>query len=160
MKNRTQLSIKINTKFTAILLTYLGVIPFLLAVLISLSQFIPDSIGSPITYAGFKAKAIIHSYSVIILSFLSGIQWGVSMDSQKHSNFILISNVFALISWFSLMAFGSTFAISLLLFCLIAALFTDSFAFKYQLIPEWFWQLRKKVSLIVCIAILIVLFTT
>jgi hypothetical protein len=143
-------------------LTYLGVLPFLFAVFISISPHmnLPDFLGGEIAYAGFKAKALLHSYAVVILSFLAGIQWGVCLHDNKQTKLILISNVLAIMAWLSLMAFASKFALSILLFGFIIALIADSKAYKNQLIPKWFWHLRMKVSVIVCLALLIVIFVT
>jgi hypothetical protein len=144
------------------ILTYLGALPFLFAAFISLSPFIslPDFLGGEIAYAEFKAKALMHSYAVVILSFLAGIQWGVSLHDHKQTKLILISNVLAIMAWLSLMSFASILALSILLLGFIIALIADRKAYKEQLIPEWFWQLRKKVSAIVCLTLLVVLLAT
>jgi hypothetical protein len=140
-------------------LTYLGAVPFVLAAIISLSPYmsLPTFLGGDIAYAGFKAKALMHSYAVVIISFLAGIQWGVCLHDHKQSKLILISNVLAIMAWLSLMAFASKLALSILLLGFIFALIADRKAYMNQLIPDWFWQLRKKISFIVCLALSIVL---
>jgi hypothetical protein len=143
-------------------LTYLGTIPFLFAALIGLSPYliIPDFIGGDIAYSGFKAKALMHSYAVVILSFLAGIQWGISFQQDKPTRLLLVSNVLAILAWLSLMAFATKFALSVLFFGFIIALITDLLAHNNQLIPTWFWQLRQKASFIVCLSLLIVILAT
>jgi len=144
-------------KSVAIILTWLGTIPFIIAALISLSQYIPENVFKPILYAEFKAKALIHSYSVVIASFLAGIQWGVSINQNKNTQFFIMSNVIAIAAWLSLMAFFSTFSLSVILIALIVALFVDYRAFSLQFIPHWFWKLRKKATFVACTSMLIVI---
>jgi len=146
----------------AIALTYLGAIPFLIAAFIGLSPYIniPESLGGEIVFSGFKAKTLIHTYAVVILSFLAGIQWGISLNHDKPNKYLMASNLLAILAWFSLMAFASKLAISFLLCGFIIALLVDRVAYKNQLIPTWFWHLRKKISLIVCVSFLIVLLAT
>jgi len=141
------------------LLTYLGALPFLFAAFLSLSSYIslPEILGRDIAYAGFKAKALMHSYGVVILSFLAGIQWGICLYNNNKTKLLLISNVLAIMAWLSLMSFASKFALSILLLGFIIALLADRNAYKNQIIPEWFWQLRKNISVIVCLALLVVI---
>lgn len=143
-------------------LTYLGALPFLLAVFISLNPYLnlPESLGGKITFADFKAKALMHTYAAVILSFLAGIQWAVSLNDIKHSKLLLVSNFIAIIAWLSLLFFASKIALFLLLLGFIMALIADHYAYKNQLLPEWFWLLRKKISLIACLAILFVIIIT
>ena len=140
-------------------LTYLGALPFLFAAFISLSPYmsLPEFLGGDIAYAGFKAKALMHSYGVVILSFLAGIQWGICLYNDKQTKLLLISNILAIMAWLSLMAFASKFALSILLLGFIVALLADRKTYMNQLIPDWFWLLRKKISAIVCLALLVVL---
>jgi hypothetical protein len=91
-------SSKTKSNYTTKNSTYLGTLPFFIAVLISFSQYIPESFGNPIIYGEFKAKALLHSYSIVILSFISGIQWGISMDSIKPSKFLFMSNAIVITS--------------------------------------------------------------
>jgi len=140
-------------------LTYLGAIPFLFAVFIGLSPYIyiPEFLGGEIAYPGFKAKALMHSYAVVILSFLAGIQWGISLQHDKPTKLLLLSNVLAIMAWLSLMAFATKLAISVLLTGYVIALLTDKMAHKNNLIPTWFWQLRIRISIVVCLALITVL---
>ena len=141
-------------------LTYLGVLPFILAALIALSQYIslPAFLGGDIAYAGFKSKALMHSYAVVILSFLGGIQWGVLLQQQSQHKRLLLSSAIALMAWISLMAFTTTLAFIILLIGYALALFSDRNAHINHLIPAWFWELRKRITSVVCVAILVVVF--
>lgn len=155
--NTTVQSIKL-----AKILTYLGALPFLFAAFLSLIQFInlTDFFGVSAALSGYKAKILMHTYAVVILSFLAGIQWSFSLNNPNSLRFLLISNVLALSAWFSLVALASKIALTILLMGFICALLMDFMAHKNQFIPDWFWQLRKKISVIVCAAILTVLLTT
>lgn len=143
-------------------LTYLGALPFIVAVYIGLSPYlyIPEFLGGDIVYSGFKSRTLAHSYAVVILTFLGGIQWGLSFQHEKPNKLLIISTILALLAWISLMAFASKTALVILLIGFIVALFVDSFAHKKQLIPTWFWRIRIKISTIVCISMLVLILLT
>ncbi|MFK8010430.1 MAG: DUF3429 domain-containing protein, partial [Marinicellaceae bacterium] len=132
----------------AIILTYLGSLPFLIAVFIALSPYfnVPEFLGGEIVYSGFKARVFMHSYGAVILAFLAGIQWGISLQQNKPNKLIIISNILAIMAWLSLMTIASKFALSVLLVGFIIALITDYFSYKKESLPTWFWQLRKRIS--------------
>ncbi len=147
------------TKRTTTLLTYFGAIPFLIAVFIGLSPYLslPEFLGGEIAYSGFKAKALMHSYAVVILSFIAGIQWGISLHDNKKTLVLWLSSFLALLAWISLMAFATKMALSVLFFGFIVALVADRKAYINHIIPVWFWQLRKKISFIVCLSLLTII---
>jgi len=151
-----------TTDRQAQVLTYLGAIPFVLAVLVAINIHIsyPEILGGDIAYAAFKAKALAHSYAVVILSFLAGIQWGISLGEQVTRRLYIVSNVIALVAWFSLMVFAQSEGLMVVLSGFIVALWIDQKAYKRRMIPEWFWKLRIKATAIVCISLLSVLLLT
>jgi hypothetical protein len=140
-------------------LTYLGALPFLCAVLLSLSPYLnlPNYFGGNIAYPAFKSKALMHSYGAIILSFLAGIQWGSYLHNTKQIQLLIISNIIAVFAWLSLMVFATKLALFILLIGFITTLITDFYSNKNQIIPLWFWELRKRISIIVCLSILTVI---
>jgi hypothetical protein len=78
---------------TAIGLGVAGLIPFLLAAAASLNS-------QPLF--GYSAEAVFLGYSVVILSFLCGTLWGLSMaspDSPPSGAVLLTSNLLALVAW-------------------------------------------------------------
>mgnify|MGYP001039077182 FL=1 len=74
-------------------LGYMGLIPFLFGLLLSLtdSQFL-----------GLSGETLFITYSVVILSFLSGILWGngiENFESQSSNKALILSNVIVLVAW-------------------------------------------------------------
>lgn len=80
------------------LLGYAGLLPFLLATLAELmSVTLPVSV-QPLT--------LLITYGAIILSFLAGVLWGRGMhraDSEATNGLVILSNVFALLAWLTLL---------------------------------------------------------
>ena len=82
-----------QTRNTMAKLGYMGLIPFLFGLLLSLtdSQFL-----------GLSGETLFIAYSVVILSFLSGILWGngiENFESQSSNKALILSNVIVLVSW-------------------------------------------------------------
>ena len=82
-----------QTRNTMVKLGYMGLIPFLFGLLLSLtdSQFL-----------GLSGETLFITYSVVILSFLSGILWGngiENFESQSSSKVLILSNMIVLIAW-------------------------------------------------------------
>jgi len=148
-----------KTNRTARTLIYLGTLPFVFALLIASYDYMNVStyIDYNINFARFKSYAIAHSYGSIIVAFLAGIQWGVSLHQDDTKRYFIISNLLALLAWISLGAFASFTGISILLFCFLLALLIDRHAFHADIIPDWYWQLRKNVTLCVVVTLILLL---
>ncbi|PMH27710.1 hypothetical protein BCU71_03890 [Vibrio lentus] len=86
-----------QTRNTMAKLGYMGLIPFLFGLLLSLtdSQFL-----------GLSGEALFITYSVVILSFLSGILWGngiENFESQSSNKALILSNVIVLVAWLAVL---------------------------------------------------------
>ncbi|MCF7495457.1 DUF3429 domain-containing protein [Vibrio sp. L5-1] len=82
-----------QTRNTMAKLGFMGLIPFLFGLLLSLtdSQFLDLS-----------GETLFITYSVVILSFLSGILWGngiENFESQSSNKALILSNVIVLAAW-------------------------------------------------------------
>lgn len=123
---------------TAKTLTYLGIVPFLTSLVLAIVAFLNDSL-----LPDNLAWVVAHSYGVIILSFLAGIQWGVSLPATQTHNYFILSNVFSLLAWLTFLDFAGLYGMSGLFFLFGLVLMTDRKMANQQLIPNWFWHLRK-----------------
>lgn len=102
---------------------------------------------------------ILH-YSAIILSFIGAIYWGIAMKTikfQKNAsqlgwNSYGWSVTPALIAWLATLLIAKL-ALLLLMLGFVAAYFYDLRAFKNGLIPVWYINLRKPLTLIVLICL-------
>ena len=116
-----------QTRSTMLRLGYLGLIPFAFGLLLILLDAQFFSLGG---------EQLFVSYSVVILSFLSGVLWGRAIDYPEQSlsrKALLLSNVFLLIAWAALLqGAGST---SLTIIVLAAGYIAVWFS-EYQLRPQ------------------------
>lgn len=126
-------------------LGYLGLIPF------ALSAF---AISFELSIFNTSALLIFVSYSAIILSFLSGVMWGNSLNHKESSTnryTLLLSNLFALLAWFSLLHSTDNYtwaivALMLGFICIrIAEIKLNS---AHQ--DEYYQQLRNRLTTCVC----------
>ncbi len=124
----------------AFLLAMAGTLPFFLGLLLLVA-------GWPLQQ--FSGAMLSHTYGVVIVSFLAGIQWGVYLFAQGHLNLFIASNLIALLAWFSLLLAGRFIGFLLLDVCFIAALVVDWYCHRDGIISKWFWTLRWQVSAIV-----------
>ncbi|WP_162846850.1 DUF3429 domain-containing protein [Marinicella litoralis] len=140
-------------------LTYLGAIPFILALLIaSYGYFNLDSLlGHEVRFTRFKSYFLAHTYGAVIVAFLAGIQWGSCLNQTNENNHFIISTVLALMAWSSLFAFASFIGVLTILITLVLALLVDRHAFRKGLIPAWFWLLRIRISLMIILTLSLLL---
>jgi hypothetical protein len=90
---------------TRIILTCLGFIPFVAAT----CALVVD-----ITLFGFHGTHIFITYAAIIVSFLAGSTWGLFLLQQASKRKLILTNVIALIAWWSLFTEPSFLAFGLL----------------------------------------------
>lgn len=86
-----------HTKETMTKLGYMGLIPFVAGLFVSLT-------GS--TLFGLSGEALFITYSVVILSFLSGILWGSGIENYENpwsNKALVLSNVIVLAAWLSVL---------------------------------------------------------
>ncbi|WP_135458964.1 DUF3429 domain-containing protein [Vibrio echinoideorum] len=82
-----------QTRNTMAKLGYMGLIPFLFGLLLSLTES---------QFLGLSGETLFITYSVVILSFLSGILWGngiENFESQSSNKALVLSNVIVLVAW-------------------------------------------------------------
>ncbi|WP_210449034.1 DUF3429 domain-containing protein [Vibrio crassostreae] len=86
-----------QTRNTMAKLGYMGLIPFLFGLLLSLT----DS-----QLLSLSGETLFITYSVVILSFVSGILWGngiENFENQSSNKALVLSNVIVLASWLAVL---------------------------------------------------------
>ncbi|MEZ8009804.1 MULTISPECIES: DUF3429 domain-containing protein [Vibrio] len=86
-----------QTRDTMAKLGYMGLIPFLFGLLLSLT----DS-----QFFSLSGETFFITYSVVILSFLSGILWGngiENFESQSSNKALILSNIIVLAAWLAVL---------------------------------------------------------
>ncbi|AIS56900.1 DUF3429 domain-containing protein [Vibrio coralliilyticus] len=90
-------------------LGYLGLLPFALSLI---------CIVTGASLFGLTGEEMFISYSVVILSFLSGVLWGNGIDHSVDKisrNALLLSNLFAVMTWGVLLLSRQNTALALIL---------------------------------------------
>lgn len=136
-----------------LLLTLAGAIPFVgLALLLFAAPVWGDAI---LFYYGFV------TYGAIILTFLSGIHWGLAVAYGRHALsrvciiLMLWSNLVALCAWFCLLVFESPLAIALLAVGFTVQWLMDRRLYQTYFIPQWFMRIRSIITPIVVASCLV-----
>lgn len=135
----------------AVLLGYAGLLPF-----------VSGALGIWVIPEGWRVVvlAALLDYAAVILAFMGAIHWGLAMRAQETSEAARIqlglSVVPPLLGW---LAISSGMPISLALpLCLLAfgGLYAaDLRAVKLGLAPQWYPSLRRPLTIIVCLSLLV-----
>ena len=130
-------------------LTIAGLIPFVIG---TVYQINPEMLP-PWNWLAL----IIPYYSAVILAFLGGIQWGVSLSHPHISTpqWLIVSNVTALIAFVSLLLPSLTITLVTLLIGYGIALAADIRIFQSARPPHGYRALRVVITSIVGILLLI-----
>jgi len=128
----------------ASLLSYLGVLPFLFCAVAIIAGYEQD-----------KATFILRAYGAIIVSFISGIHWGLCMkDNQRKTVWLLAtSNAIALLAWASLLMHHAISALVTLTLSFVFLLAIDRKLYRLGQIELWFIKLRNRATLFVIISL-------
>jgi hypothetical protein len=107
---------------------------------------------------GIDSTNFARTYSAIIISFLCGIHWAVSLffADKCPRNLMITSNVVALLAWASLLATHQPVAITLQALCFLYLLTLDFKLRDAMILPEWFYNLRRNATIIVVLCLAVV----
>ena len=122
------------------ILGYLGLIPFL-------------ALSSLAIYGWSYANTLLISYSLLIVTFLAGILWSMTLKYHLSSWLAIFSNMVMLASWGLMLIsdmHGIYYAISILF---ILVYLVETFTLK-DLYPEGFYTLRSQLTLIAVLSLL------
>lgn len=145
---------------SALLLGLFGTLPFIIgAVLSALPDLVANQTGAPIFISKIAGVTILTSYSMVILSFMSGALWGFAAHSAKTSAYVL-SVIPALFVFFNaIFAFVITATgqgqptLLPFIFGFAAILILDRSFTKSGLAPAWWLKLRLIITTIVLICL-------
>jgi hypothetical protein len=103
------------------------------------------------------------SYSAVILSFLGGINWGITMNDPKKADdtkILLISLTPSLVGWAALLFNGTRLVLFSLFIAFTLQYLFDRVVGRNHYLPPWHLQLRGRLTFIVNASILFVLSST
>lgn len=128
----------------ACLLTYLGILPFLICAITIFSGFDQE-----------KTVFILRAYAAVIVSFISGIHWGIGMkDSQRSMVWLLVtSNIISLLAWGALLIHQVISGLITLTLLLVLLLVIDNKLYGMRQIEFWFIELRRQATFLVVLCL-------
>ena len=151
-----------NIPKTAIVLSFLGLIPFFI---FSIFQMISLSSITSQSYLLINAELdkLLLSYGLIILSFMAGTHWGFAAKSSGVlstkaylSSVIPTFLVFLIIpEHFFSVSHNIKLSLALLLLGFLGILLFDVHHWKEKLAPQWWLSLRVPLTLIVVLLLLV-----
>lgn len=127
-------------------LTLLGAVPFVAPIVAHL-----------LGYEDIHLRLFALSYGAIIAAFLCGIHWGLFLmrAQQTRINLLITSNVFTLLAWASLLTLIPHLQYLIQIVCFVSLWMIDWKLAKEGVIPMWFFQLRKIITSIVLLSLLL-----
>jgi hypothetical protein len=126
-------------------LGFCGLLPFIGLTLLVLTDYLGW---------GPVAGDALRVYAALILSFLGGVSWGIALRGQQESLYSL-SMIPFFGAWAALLAAG-VFSYGLLMAAFVAAHVIDHHARARQLLPGWFFTLRRQLTIGVLICLIAV----
>jgi len=126
------------------LLALAGAMPFWLCTLALLLGL--DGVG----WVGVAASQLLASYTLLIVSFMAGTLW------QRHNTrTTALSNLIALLAWFSywVLPLASFLLVAAVLFSWLLQI--DGQRYRSGMLSHHYWQTRKAVTLLVCLALVV-----
>lgn len=132
------------------MLTYSGTLPLIVSLLFTqFPLFLVDT------------KLVVNAYSAIIISFLCGIHWAVYLFFAEKcpSNLLLTSNAVALLAWGSLLIEPQFLSNALQVLCFLYLLTLDLKLCVAEILPGWFYSLRRNATVIaiLCLSVMMIL---
>ena len=124
----------------AIYLGYLGLIPFILSLIMA------------VYFEQFKetSEQAFIVYSIVIISFMSGIHWGIAINSDdKRRTKFIVSTIPPVLVWFAFLCFPSYFLVITLGFVHLAGLRVDRMIFEHLDMQSSYLRMRIRLAAIV-----------
>lgn len=134
------------------LLGYLGLLPFIAITL---------AMGLASHYQAFYKTALL-SYGAVILTFVGALHWAIAMQARDVNPAVLRHHYLwsvlpSLAAWVALLL-PYVYGVSLLVLFFTLALWRDCLLARLIAVPDWYLPLRKNLTLVVTICLLMATF--
>lgn len=133
-------------------LTFAGTIPFIAAAILLI-------MGVDAVRLFGKTEHILAVYGLVIATFMAGAQWGIHLsltdDNRWAVRLPIVSNVVALILCLGFLTLSAVGFIGLLIFAFISLLMVDYGLYQAQIISPDYFTVRKYVTAIVVVALIV-----
>ena len=146
----------------ALIVGLLGIIPFIFSSTMQIFE-VPENYWLNFIFDNNKHDNILIIYGAIILSFMSGSFWALTLksDSALSKKVYMLSVSPSLVMFFFLSAHvlfltsNTNYSFVVLILCFIGILMCDFYFLKIQLVPKWWLKLRLLLTPIVIILLLV-----
>lgn len=135
----------------ALLLGYAGLIPF-----------ISGALGIWVTPEGWRVVVLraLLDYSAVILAFMGAIHWGLAMRAENAGEAaqmqLGLSVVPPLLGWLAISGgMPTSLALPLCLLAFAGLYAADMRAVRLGLAPQWYPALRRPLTIVVCLSLLL-----
>lgn len=133
-------------------LTFAGTIPFIACAILLVMEV------DAIRILG-KTEHVLVVYGVVIATFMAGAQWGNHLNLANNNSWVvrlpMFSNIIALLLWLGFLSLSTLGFIWLLIVSFIILLLIDYGLYQAQIISSAYFTVRKYVSAIVVISLVI-----
>lgn len=128
-------------------LTTAGIIPFASLALLSWYQ-------THFPYTSIAIDFLVLGYAAVIISFIAGTHWGVSLLTENTARLLIWSNIITLAAWAGLSIPDVMLSALTMIICLSLLLWIDFKLYKSGIHPKWYIILRAAITLGVIICLL------
>jgi hypothetical protein len=127
-------------------LTYSGTLPLVFT-----------CIAAVLHLKNINTTLLAATYGAVIMSFLCGIHWAVFLffSEQCKRNLFIMSNMVALLAWMSLLTMKDSSVLLLDILSFAYLLIQDRLLFEAEVLPHWFYVLRRNATVIVVLSMAI-----
>jgi len=128
--------------------------------LVGLIPFVSGALGLWVTPEAWRERVLeeLLAYAAIILAFMGAIHWGLAMRAGEESSRapiqLALSVVPPLLGWVGL-SLPINLAVPIFFFAFAALYFADVWAVRHGLAPVWYPALRRPLSIIVALSLLV-----
>ena len=127
-------------------LTYAGIIPFLLL-----------GMAVALQVRDLDYGLALFAYGAVIISFLCGIHWAVFLFFSQYCsrNLLFHSNAICLLAWLSVIPVMSYVTFALQIVSFLYLLIVDWELYRNKAIPLWFFHLRLNATIVVVLLLFV-----
>ena len=126
------------------LLTYLGALPFFLAIYLGLSEGL---------FWGVDASRWFLTYGLVILSFMADTLWGQVVNEEvRIKRIALASNGITLAAWFAFLLAPASITLPITAMGFITLYVLEAFVMSHIKRPDYYLSLRLRVTALVVLA--------
>jgi len=135
-------------------LAFAGTLPFIVSTVIILS---PLADTEWITWSNLA----LHSYGLVIVTFMCGIHWGLYLTNHQQCpiNLLIISNTITLICWFAYLSQHATLILASQLCAFLILVTLDAYLHKRDILHRDYYETRRSVTAVVSLILSINLLT-